>query len=176
MASAKWSDHRFGEAVKRHRERLGWTQVQMAKMLADRGLQPMRDTTLAKIEAGSRSVRINEAIAIADLLELSLDDLVGRPPQNPDSVLGEGLLDLKKALEYHLPTPQRIDRDIVDALDWIHHSGSTFAVVAQELSGYAEPVFRDLKALAAHLRELSSHTARAISEWEQRSGDSGENQ
>ena len=39
----------------------------MAKMLADRGVQPMHPTTIAKIEAGDRSVRINEAVEIADL-------------------------------------------------------------------------------------------------------------
>jgi hypothetical protein len=38
----------------------------------------MHPTTVAKIEAGDRSVRINEAVGIADLLEISLDALLGR--------------------------------------------------------------------------------------------------
>ena len=38
----------------------------------------MHATTIAKIEAGSRSVRINEAVGIADLFEVSLDTLLGR--------------------------------------------------------------------------------------------------
>jgi hypothetical protein len=50
----------------------------MAKMLADRGVKPMHPTTVAKIEAGDRSVRINEAIEIADLFEVSMDALLGR--------------------------------------------------------------------------------------------------
>jgi hypothetical protein len=43
----------------------------------------MHATTIAKIEAGTRSVRINEAVAIADLFEVSLDSLLGRKPGAP---------------------------------------------------------------------------------------------
>lgn len=38
----------------------------------------MHPTTIAKIEAGDRSVTIDEAAGVADLLELSLDSLLGR--------------------------------------------------------------------------------------------------
>lgn len=54
----------------------------MAEMLSAKGIAPIHPTTLAKIEAGTRSVRINEAVAIADLLDVSLDALLGR--QRPD--------------------------------------------------------------------------------------------
>jgi hypothetical protein len=50
----------------------------MADMLSDGGIAPMHSTTIAKIEAGSRSVRINEAVGIADLFEVSLDSLLDR--------------------------------------------------------------------------------------------------
>jgi transcriptional regulator with XRE-family HTH domain len=39
---------------------------------------PMHPTSLAKIEKGERSVRIDEAAAIADLLNTSVDSLLGR--------------------------------------------------------------------------------------------------
>ncbi len=39
---------------------------------------PMHWTTVAKIEKGERSVRIEEAAAIADLLGISVDALLGR--------------------------------------------------------------------------------------------------
>jgi transcriptional regulator with XRE-family HTH domain len=41
----------------------------------------MHATTIAKIEAGTRSVRINEAVGIADLFDVSLDSLMGRKPK-----------------------------------------------------------------------------------------------
>ncbi len=47
----------------------------------------MHATTIAKIEAGSRSVRINEAVGIADLFEVSLDSLLGRKPGTQESDL-----------------------------------------------------------------------------------------
>ena len=50
----------------------------MAKMLSDNGIYPMHSTTIAKIEAGERSVRINEAVGIAELFGVSLDFFVGR--------------------------------------------------------------------------------------------------
>lgn len=78
MASSKWADEQFGQHLKRRRVERGLTQPQMAEMLTAKGIAPMGATTIAKIEAGTRSVRINEAVGIADLLEVSLDALLGR--------------------------------------------------------------------------------------------------
>jgi hypothetical protein len=49
----------------------------MAKLLSDKGIGA-HTTTIAKIEAGDRAVPIDEAAAIADLFEVSLDKLLGR--------------------------------------------------------------------------------------------------
>jgi transcriptional regulator with XRE-family HTH domain len=87
MASSKWRDSRFGKRLKAERERRGWTQPQMANLLSEKGVAPMHATTIAKIEAGSRSVRINEAVGIADLFEVSLDSLLGRKPGTQGSDL-----------------------------------------------------------------------------------------
>jgi transcriptional regulator with XRE-family HTH domain len=80
MSSSKWVDSGFGQRLKAERERRGWTQPQMADMLSDKGIRPMHPTTVAKIEAGDRSVRINEAVGIADLFQVSVDSLLGRKP------------------------------------------------------------------------------------------------
>jgi transcriptional regulator with XRE-family HTH domain len=50
----------------------------MAKILSDSGINPMHPTTIAKIEAGDRSVRINEAVGIATVFRVSLDRLLSR--------------------------------------------------------------------------------------------------
>jgi transcriptional regulator with XRE-family HTH domain len=63
--------------MRAERERRGWSQADMAKMLSRKGIQSMYPTTVAKIEAGERAVRIDEANAIADLFEVSLDSLLG---------------------------------------------------------------------------------------------------
>ena len=74
----------------------------MAKMLLDRGIQPMHPTTIAKIEAGDRAVRINEAVGIADLFEVPLDSLLGRKPGAQRSELAYRLrVFLKTAEQSH---------------------------------------------------------------------------
>lgn len=68
--------------LRNERGHRGWSQADMAKMLSDKGI-PMHATTIAKIEAGDRAVKIEEAAGIADLLGVSLDRLLGRdlPPE-----------------------------------------------------------------------------------------------
>ena len=68
---------RFGQRLKDERTRRKWSQAKLAKMLTDKGI-PMIGTMIHKIEAGDRTVRIDEAAGIADLLDVSLDSLVGR--------------------------------------------------------------------------------------------------
>jgi transcriptional regulator with XRE-family HTH domain len=101
MASSKWADSRFGERLKDERGHRRLTQPQLAKLLAEKGIKPMHATTIAKIEAGTRSVRINEAVGIADLLGVSLDSLLGHR-HTPD------LEDLTNALSDAVVT-SRID-------------------------------------------------------------------
>ena len=67
----------FREKFKAERRSRDWSQADVAKKLEKRGID-LHPTTVAKIEAGQRSVRIDEARAIADLFGLSLDSLVGR--------------------------------------------------------------------------------------------------
>jgi transcriptional regulator with XRE-family HTH domain len=67
----------FRKRVRDERERRGWSQSHMAKLLSDKGIGA-HTTTIAKIEAGDRAVPVDEAAAIADLFEVSLDKLLGR--------------------------------------------------------------------------------------------------
>lgn len=61
--------------VLRFRERTGISQTALAKALAERGL-PFHQPTIQRIEAGTRPVRLNEALVIADALGMHLDDLI----------------------------------------------------------------------------------------------------
>lgn len=68
----------FRKRLRAERERRKWSQAHMAKLLSQKGID-VHPTTIAKIEAGDRSARIDEVAAIADLLEVPLDTLLGRP-------------------------------------------------------------------------------------------------
>jgi hypothetical protein len=49
-------------------------------MLTVKGIDNMHHTTVAKIEAGDREIKLDEALAIADLYEVPLEVLLGRRP------------------------------------------------------------------------------------------------
>jgi len=56
-------------------------------MLGDKGIKGIYPTTVAKIESGERAVRIDEATALADLFEVSLDALLGRKQNSQEDEL-----------------------------------------------------------------------------------------
>ena len=80
MGRERSVEARFRERVRQEREQRGMSQAELANLLGDSGFKGIYPTTIAKIESGERSVRIDEAAALADLFELSLDALLGREP------------------------------------------------------------------------------------------------
>jgi transcriptional regulator with XRE-family HTH domain len=74
---------RFSRLAREAREARSWTQSTLAKKMTEGGC-PMHWTTIAKIEKGERSVRIDEASVLADLLGTSVDAMLGRPTDDAD--------------------------------------------------------------------------------------------
>jgi transcriptional regulator with XRE-family HTH domain len=66
--------------VRAFREKLGMTQEQVAREMSARG-PVMRQSTIAKIEAGQRPVRVNEAVMLAAILHCDLAALLTDPGQ-----------------------------------------------------------------------------------------------
>jgi transcriptional regulator with XRE-family HTH domain len=122
MAKKKWIENHFSEALKEQRKRRDWSQSQLEKMLADKGVH-LHWTTIAKIEKGERSVRIDEAAAIADLFDMSVDALLGR--QLPDdttltfamTTLLDYVRDADTKLVQARGTATDIDEQLEDAAD-----------------------------------------------------------
>ena len=71
----------FGDLMKTAREARGWSQRQLAELLAavDLKLDP---SAITRIERGSRDVKLSEAIAIAGVLEFRLDELSFSPAKD----------------------------------------------------------------------------------------------
>ncbi len=63
---------KFNECLKHQRESCGYTQKQLADLL---GIAPR---SYQRYELGEREPNIETLIRIANLFEISLDDLVGR--------------------------------------------------------------------------------------------------
>ncbi|MDT5120367.1 MAG: hypothetical protein QOE30_6106, partial [Mycobacterium sp.] len=102
----------FGKRVQIERTNRGWSQAEMARMLSENGIDPMHPTTIAKIEAGQRSVRINEALGIAELFEASIDSLLGRKPGTQNN-------ELEYALRLLRDTARQSSQQIFTAMEAI---------------------------------------------------------
>ena len=78
MGRESSSQIHFRKKARMAREDRGWSQAEMARKLKGMGIDAMYGSTVAKIEAGEREVKLDEATAMADLFEMSLDELVAR--------------------------------------------------------------------------------------------------
>ncbi len=70
----------FGTRVRDERERRRWSQEELAKRMKAKGIDGVYASTIAKLESEKkpRAVRLAEAIAIADVFDVSIDTLLGR--------------------------------------------------------------------------------------------------
>jgi len=79
-ASGGSVEERFARRVKFEREARGLSQADLAKLVSKKGIRAQA-TTIAKIEARDRdrprTIRLDEAAAIADVFETTVDDLLG---------------------------------------------------------------------------------------------------
>lgn len=95
-------ERNFGDKVRQWRRKRNWSQDELAQRLRRHGFD-MHQTTVAKIERGSRPLRVAEAAAIATIFRVPpLAVFMGPPPeQQPWSLqqMHETLTTAEKALE-----------------------------------------------------------------------------
>ncbi|TMR87940.1 helix-turn-helix domain-containing protein [Nonomuraea basaltis] len=65
----------FGLGLRHLRQQRGWTQQELAERLKAQGTS-LHQSAVARIEAANRPVRLNEALALARVLEVELPDLL----------------------------------------------------------------------------------------------------
>jgi transcriptional regulator with XRE-family HTH domain len=73
----RWESEKvFGARLREERDQRGWSQQEVSRRLAaELGIR-VHSTAITRIELGERSVRLSEAQAIADVLELPLGKLL----------------------------------------------------------------------------------------------------
>jgi transcriptional regulator with XRE-family HTH domain len=71
-------DGAFAQCLRAAREAARLTQQQVADKMSGRGY-PMRQNTISTIEGGSRLVWLGEAVALADIVGVSLTELLAAP-------------------------------------------------------------------------------------------------
>lgn len=72
---ARTVDEAAGEAIALYRTTRGWTQSGLADLIKARGLS-LAQQTIAKIEAGTRPLKLAEAVVLAEVLGVKVDDLL----------------------------------------------------------------------------------------------------
>jgi transcriptional regulator with XRE-family HTH domain len=166
MGSQKWTDDFLGVRVKTERERRGWSQAQMAKMLCANGIQVMHPTTIAKIEAGDRSLRINEAAAIADLFAITVDALLGREGPD-DSTLTFALMTLRQYADYAVELVEQTQMTAADIQDQLESIEQGFKPTGMR------PLHDAARTLTTHVeaaRLTADKIASAIAEMQRQPG------
>jgi hypothetical protein len=66
------TEREFTQAITRERVRRGWSQDRLVEELAKRRGLKIHQTGITRIEAGTRRVRLDEAIALAQVLNIEL--------------------------------------------------------------------------------------------------------
>ena len=83
LAAETDADTLFAQRVRLFRERAGMTQRALADHMTASGYK-MHQTTIAKIEAFERPVYVGEAVALAALLRVQLQEFTAPPVTNAD--------------------------------------------------------------------------------------------
>lgn len=91
MQDADWSEQtpeqQFGARLRELREHYDLTQAALAKRLDDRGVK-LDPSAIARLEKGLRSIRLNEAVTIASVMQMNVDELL-RPALPPDEQVAQ---------------------------------------------------------------------------------------
>ena len=86
----------FKDRLRYYREQRGYSSDELAKLL------DIPYTTLKGYENAGREPKYNILVKIADILNVSLDDLLGRTPTNEDERLKKEINDLLNIQEFKL--------------------------------------------------------------------------
>lgn len=71
----------FGTNLTQRREMVGWSQERLAQAMRDNGFK-WHQTTVYGVEKGERKLQLDEAHALASLLNVSLDRMISTPEKN----------------------------------------------------------------------------------------------
>lgn len=124
------AEQRFGTHVRTARESRGWTQDQLArKVRALKGVD-LQQSAIARIEAGQRTLRLNEFVALAEMLGLDLGSYGGRTATLSTPEEYQDSLDRKAAL---MAQAEEIRVRMVDALAQEDEAKSRREQVGHEL-------------------------------------------
>lgn len=102
--TAQTAEEVFAAAVRAGREKQGWTQPQLAQKLVELHGIDLGQSGIARIESGQRSVRLNEVVALTDVLRLSLKAFAPQTTLKTREEFQQALKQLAELKTWHLHT------------------------------------------------------------------------
>jgi transcriptional regulator with XRE-family HTH domain len=134
------SEDRFSRRVKFERESRGLSQADLAKLLSEKGLRA-HPTTIAKIESRDtdrpRSIRLDEAVALAEVFGTSVDELLGQVRT----------FDRRAAVDRVVKVAADAMRGIAHALDPLEQAIEALKINPTDLRRHADLLEQDMLAL-----------------------------
>lgn len=91
-------EQRFIASVQRHREDKGWSQGELARRMVAAGWDGFHQTTISRIEKGTRPVRLGESRSLANIFGTTVSQMV--MPAEEDKAMwefGDALANLRSA-------------------------------------------------------------------------------
>lgn len=79
------TDEKVGRQIQRLREAAGMSKTQLAALLSEAGQPQFHPTTITRVESGERSIRVAEALHIANALGVRFETLL--PVDSVDSLV-----------------------------------------------------------------------------------------
>jgi transcriptional regulator with XRE-family HTH domain len=153
---------RFRERISRERKRRGWSQAEVADKLNAMGIDSMYNTTVAKIEAGDRDIKLDEAVALARLYDAPLDTLVGLGPNSGRDL--DYLLDALSDVVLHARTElDRTGRSLRDRMEDIPSDYDLYDALADlvgEVASHLDAAGKGLDKLMEHHLQYIERRAR----------------
>lgn len=105
----EWWEKRFGAKVREWRQARNWSQEELAKQLHEVGIE-MHQTTVAKVERGTRQLRVSEAVALAHVMGMPvLSVFYGPGPDGESFSMATMRKQMEQADEDIRQTEERLD-------------------------------------------------------------------
>ena len=155
----------FRKKARHEREQRGWSQADVAKKLIAKGIDKIHPTTVAKIESGDREVKLDEATAIADLFDMSLDVLVARhSTERREDELTYYLRQLRDNARRHASQVGALVWAVAGDVTNVSLDGvpDDIADTWAEIEERSNSVVHDLETAAYDLKEIADHAAEIV--------------
>jgi len=169
----------FGARLRAIRERRRWSQADLGDQLKQAGL-PLHQTQIARIELGQRALRLNEATALAQVLNIPLQNLIEASPDDEDATVELGHV---VEIEAELEEQRRVLVELIiasgEAREWLDQAQTardqaalelerakdrfaTASAVHQEASAGHQEMTKKVSAVHSTMAELGERLKRAL--------------